>query len=220
MTFDVTSATTTLTTASSVAAEQVAVDFESFLILLTAQIQNQDPLSPMDSTDFVSQLAQLTQVEQSVQTNSNLEDIYAKLSASVALADVSLIGREVTFASEEIALSDGAAVIDFELAETSVRTQVFIYDEDGLLVRNLIGLSTDGLSRNTVAWDGLDESGELLADGQYTVDILAVDDDGNLISYNTYSTSVVQSVSFSGGVATFLLGTGEEVGSDDIVTVG
>ena len=74
---------------------KTAVDYESFLKLLVAEMKNQDPTKPMESTDFVAQLATFSQVEQSVQSNSKLDQILQSTALSQA---GSLIGREITSA--------------------------------------------------------------------------------------------------------------------------
>jgi flagellar basal-body rod modification protein FlgD len=74
---------------------QTTVDYESFLKLLVAEMKNQDPTKPMDSTDFVAQLATFSQVEQSVQSNAKLDQILQSTALSQA---GSLIGREITSA--------------------------------------------------------------------------------------------------------------------------
>ena len=77
------------------AKSKTAVDYESFLKLLVAEMKNQDPTKPMESTDFVAQLATFSQVEQSVQSNSKLDQILQSTALSQA---GSLIGREITSA--------------------------------------------------------------------------------------------------------------------------
>jgi len=89
------SSTSTTQTSS---ASKTTVDYESFLTLLVAELKNQDPTKPMDSTDFVAQLATFSQVEQTLQTNSKLDQI---LQASALTQAESLIGREVTSADGE-----------------------------------------------------------------------------------------------------------------------
>jgi flagellar basal-body rod modification protein FlgD len=79
--------------ASAQAADQAILDYDSFLKLLVAEMKNQDPTEPMDSTEYVAQLATFSQVEQTIQTNSRLEDLLK--SSSIAQAG-SLIGRTVT----------------------------------------------------------------------------------------------------------------------------
>jgi flagellar basal-body rod modification protein FlgD len=75
------------------AKSKTSVDYESFLKLLVAEMKNQDPTKPMDSTDFIAQLATFSQVEQSVQSNAKLDQILQSTALSQA---GSLIGREIT----------------------------------------------------------------------------------------------------------------------------
>ena len=82
-------------TSRSDAKSKTMVDYESFLKLLVAEMKNQDPTKPMDSTDFIAQLATFSQVEQSVQSNTKLDQI---LQASALSQASALIGREVTSA--------------------------------------------------------------------------------------------------------------------------
>ncbi|MDG4901744.1 flagellar hook assembly protein FlgD [Mesorhizobium sp. M1A.F.Ca.IN.022.07.1.1] len=83
------------TQASSQQTSKTAVDYQSFLKLLIAEMKNQDPTKPMDSTEYVAQLATFSQVEQSVQTNSKLDQIMQ--SSALSQADA-LIGRSITAA--------------------------------------------------------------------------------------------------------------------------
>ncbi|RUW00264.1 MULTISPECIES: flagellar hook assembly protein FlgD [unclassified Mesorhizobium] len=83
------------TQASSQQTSKTAVDYQSFLKLLIAEMKNQDPTKPMDSTEYVAQLATFSQVEQSVQTNSKLDQIMQ--SSALSQADA-LIGRSITSA--------------------------------------------------------------------------------------------------------------------------
>ena len=88
---------TTSATGSNAATSQtrLAGDYDSFLQLLTTQLKNQDPLAPLDATQFVSQLSQFAMVEQAVQTNKNLESLLQSSRNAVMSADVGLIGRQV-----------------------------------------------------------------------------------------------------------------------------
>lgn len=89
----------TSTTSTSSTSSATTVDYQSFLKLLVAEMKNQDPTSPMESTDYVAQLATFSQVEQSVQINSKLDNI---LQASVLSQAGSLIGKTVTSADGTI----------------------------------------------------------------------------------------------------------------------
>jgi flagellar basal-body rod modification protein FlgD len=85
----------TASTSQTDTTSKTTVDYNSFLKLLVAELKNQDPTKPMESTDFVAQLATFSQVEQTVQTNSKLDNILQSSSLSQA---GSLIGREITSA--------------------------------------------------------------------------------------------------------------------------
>src|SRR5687768_7697082 len=94
MAVDAVNAAATTSAASSVGRTRLAENFDTFLTLLTTQLKNQDPLSPMDSTQFTQQLVQMTGVEQQLLTNDLLEKLVANTGSGVATA-VSLIGKEV-----------------------------------------------------------------------------------------------------------------------------
>ncbi|MEX3007045.1 flagellar hook assembly protein FlgD [Hoeflea sp. TYP-13] len=113
------------TQSSSAAAQQQAtVDYDTFLKLLVAEMQNQDPTEPMDSTEYISQLASFSQVEQTIQTNSRLEEILA--ASSIGQAG-SLIGRTITSADgsvtgtvEKVELYDDGIVAVLDTGEKVV----------------------------------------------------------------------------------------------------
>lgn len=102
--------------AAATSAAKASVDYQSFLKLLVAEMKNQDPTNPMDSTQYVAQLAAFSQVEQSVQVNAKLDQILS--SSSLAQADA-LIGREITSAdgktrgtvAEVRLISDGVVAV-------------------------------------------------------------------------------------------------------------
>lgn len=211
--------TSSTATTATVAETNFGLDYETFLLMLTAEIQYQDPLEPMDSSQYVTQLAQLSQVEQSIQTNNQLEDIYGTINSALAMGDVSLIGHDVTVQSDYIELENSQAVVDYELAETATAAQAFIYDSSGILVRNITGMPTAAGDRNTVTWDGLDDSGNPVAEGTYSVEVLATDTDGNSIRYNTYASSTVEQVNMDNGVTNLQLSNGQSVLSSSIIAI-
>lgn len=204
---------------SATASEALTVDYDSFLQLLTAQVQNQDPLEPMDSTTFVSQLAQLSQVEQSIVTNSNLEEINAKLAASGALSDLKLIGYEVTLADDAIELIDGSSVFQYQLDDNADTVTAQILDSDGNVVRELSGLAGTGDTPYTVTWDGTDDNGEQLADGTYTLKVEATGAEGDDVSAATYVTTMVNEVNYDTSASLLVLRNGSIVSSGQVIAV-
>ncbi len=211
--------TNSAASAATAAQSQLGVDYNSFLKLLTAQISNQDPLQPMDSTQFVSQLAQLSQVEQSVQTNTNLESLNGKLDSVAAMSGVALMGRKVTVASDQMDLSGGAAQATYQLAGTASSVEAQISDASGTVVRTLTGLPTAGVVDTPVSWDGRSNSGQQLPDGHYSIAIKATDPAGGTLFYNTFATATVQQLLFKNGDQLLQLSNGQQVLSSQLVSV-
>ncbi|MBE9637127.1 flagellar hook assembly protein FlgD [Salipiger mangrovisoli] len=210
--FGTTSVSTTPSSSSS-SMSQLSEDYESFITLLTAQIQNQNPLEPMDSTTFISQLAQLSQVEQSVATNANLEGISDQLASMGAITGLSLIGRSVVTATDEVVLAEdgGSAEMSYYLAAEADSVTLTVTAEDGTVLRTYGGLDTTAGARHAVGWDGLDYEGLPLPAGGYTMALTALDAEGSTIASQTYAPLKVQSMTYENGLATLHLENGETV---------
>ncbi|MDK3016729.1 flagellar hook assembly protein FlgD [Pseudodonghicola flavimaris] len=207
-------------TGSTNSLSALSEDYTRFLTLLTAQIENQDPLAPMDSTQFVSQLAQLSQVEQSVKTNSNLETLSAQFSALTATTGAQMIGREVTVYSETLVLSDGASDGYYLVGDGATEVTAEIYDPlTERVVRTLTGLSTEAGELQAIDWDGLDDSGEKVLDGTYSVTLTAVGSEGEDVSVYPYRRTTVNEALFSDGELYYRLLGGGTVASGDVMAV-
>ncbi|GGG67635.1 basal-body rod modification protein FlgD [Salipiger pallidus] len=190
---------------------QLGEDYQSFITLLTAQIQNQDPLEPMDSTAFVSQLATLTQVEQAVVQNANLEGIASQLSGLSAMSGLNFLGREVVAPMSNVTLSDGNATLGYRLGNEASDVSLAVIDGAGRVVRNISGLPGTTGTLHQVIWDGLDDEGLPLADGRYSMQLVGLDADGNTVNAQTYALSQVASLTYEQGLAMLHLETGEQV---------
>lgn len=209
----------TTTTDSNIAKDKLDADYQSFLKLLIAQVSNQDPLEPMDSTTFVSQLAQLTQVEQSIVTNANLEKIDTRLSNVASLSDVQLIGRDVTVPTDRIELREGQAAFTYALSRDAADVAIRIMAADGTFLRELTGQPGIGGTDHAVAWDGKDIDGLPVPDGVFRVDVLAKDAAGNSVAYDTRSTTRVEQLTFTGGVTTMQLRNGDTAYAGSVTAV-
>lgn len=196
---------------------QLSEDYDRFMTLLVAQIQHQDPLEPMDGTEFISQIATLTQVEQSVQTNSQLESLRSSLAIEGALYETALIGVSVTVPSDAIELTDEGAVFSYELADDSTGVTGIITDSQGKLVRRIEDMPGDGKKIHDIGWDGLDDQGNPVATGAYTISLSSDDEAGG---YNTFMTSKVTSLEYLGGEKKLRLENGNLVESGSIVRAG
>ena len=164
---------------SDVASSTLAGTFDTFLALLTTQLQNQDPLDPMKSEQFTSQLVQFAGVEQSINTNKKLEQLIELQTSSQLNTAVSYIGRIVEVVADELLLDNGAAKISYGLDHNAETTIITIVDLNGNAVRTINGEIAAG--RHEFDWDGRDADGNLLTDGVYGFNVVAVDGDDETV---------------------------------------
>jgi len=193
------------TTASSgTDTEDIGID--QFLTLFIAQIQNQDPLSPLDSAEFTAQLAQFTSVEQLYAMNNSLSDIKETLNEQDSQQDlIALIGKTVKADENTISVEDGEVLSGFFNLEESADTTVSVYDSNGLKIRTLYpGWQDQG--EHNINWDGRDESGEVVPDGTYTFEVTARDEDGYYVAANTYITGEITGVTYEYGNPYLMIG--------------
>src|SRR5262245_12081217 len=122
------------TSVSSKAASQLTSNFDTFLTLLTTQLKNQDPLEPMDSSEFTQQLVQFSSVEQQINANKNLETLIALTKARSSTDAVSYLGRNVTVTDGSGALVGGSARWSYDLSNAAANTGVVVTDSRGRLV--------------------------------------------------------------------------------------
>ena len=199
---------------------QLGEDYNRFLTLLTAQVQYQDPLEPMDSTQFVSQLAQLSQVEQAVQTNTNLSDIGAQLTSLLASSGSDLLGREVTINSSQVTLDQGNVDSYYQVDEGTAEVTAEIRDPlTDTVVRRLTDLPTDHTALQKLEWDGLDDAGNPVLDGNYIVTVTAKDADDVATTAFTYRKAIVEEVLFTEGQNYFTLFGEETVPAEAVLAV-
>jgi flagellar basal-body rod modification protein FlgD len=201
-------AASTAQSTSAVAAAKLNTDYKSFLTLLTAQLTNQDPLEPMDSSTFVTQLAQLSQVEQAIQTNTNLEAIAAQLSNAGLTNDLGLIGHEVSIPGDLFDLENGRATFDYVLDTAADNVRAVIRNGAGQSVAQLEGLPQAGGTLHSVDWTGIGADGTPLDDGIYTAEIIASGPEGNVIAAQAYTKAIVQGLTIQNGQSYLTLSNG------------
>ena len=196
------SATTSQKTATSAAT--LADNFDTFLTLLTTQLQNQDPLEPMDSAEFTNQLVQYSGVEQSIQQNSNLEKLISMFQTQGLNAATSYIGKEVT-AHTNMAYHSGDGVNWIYSLESNADTvNIVVTDAKGNTVYS--GTGETGAGEHSFMWSGLDKDGNPLPDGFYTLQVTAALNDGTEIANDIYLRDKVTSVEVSDGEPVLVVG--------------
>jgi len=198
--------------------ESTTLGKDDFLTLLITQLQNQDPLNPTDSVEYTAQLAQFSSLEQLSNVNQNLE--YLQLyQASINNAQaVSFIGKQVLAQGNAIQLNDGVADnCEFELAADASGVVVNIYDQAGNFVKALEeGAMQAG--RQRVAWDGTDQNGNTVADGNYTFEVMALDGNNQTVAVTPFMTGTVDGVTFREGTTYFIVAD-QKIPIGDIVEV-
>ncbi|MDG4718317.1 MULTISPECIES: flagellar hook assembly protein FlgD [Thalassospira] len=154
--------------ASSSSASQLAQNFDTFLTLLTTQLKNQDPTSPMESDKFTDQLSQFAQVEQGIQSNKNLENLIAMQSQQRQLSALSYVGAEIEAVGDTNWLEDGGELkYKYNVSPEVPRLQLQIQDQSGKTVYSEELTDVSGLQ--TFTWDGKNNSGVEQAEGAYTL---------------------------------------------------
>lgn len=139
---------------------------DQFLKLMLAQLRNQDPLKPLQPAEFLSQLAQFSNVVAAQQTQTSVADLAASMRSSQVMEGVSLVGRTVLAAGDRARLGETGAVRGaVDAPEGSDRIEVSVRDSSGALVRRLAVPSNGGVT--DFAWDGLDDAGRRVAPGSY-----------------------------------------------------
>ncbi len=195
---------------------------EEFLQLLVAQLQYQDPLSPMESQQMASQLAEFGSLEQLQNIGDKLDegtgiDMILTQAINNTMA-ASLIGKEVTALGNGIRLdAPDPAVVKFRLNGFSDEVSVKIVDSAGNTVRTL---TARGMPKGiqSITWDGQNDNGEDMPSGEYTFVVEAKDKDGNSISATTLVTGLIESVRYDNGNA-ILIVDGAEINLADVLEV-
>ena len=193
-----------------------------FLKMLVAQLTNQDPLSPLEGTEFASQLAQFSSLEELQKMNVGLD---GTLEANLVLAQsinnslaTMLIGKTIRadMSTVELGASDSAS-IQFQLDDAAADVTVDIIDKNGETIRTLTE-SNLAAGENSIEWNGYDEAGNRVAAGDYTVRVTARDSAGQNISATLFFEGRVTGIQYRNGIAVLMVGT-REVNLSDVISV-
>jgi flagellar basal-body rod modification protein FlgD len=196
----------------------LASNFNSFLQLLTTQLKNQDPLSPLDATQFTTQLVQFSQVEQSINTNSRLDQLVKLQSGSQAVSAVSFMGQKVQAFGDTMQLTSGSGTYNYTLPSNAASATVTIKDSQGTVVRTITGAPT-AEGNHELSWDGKDDQGNTMPDGLYSFSVTAKDSDKNPVDVTTGISGIVKGVTVDNGVVVLDLGNGQKAKVTDVFTV-
>lgn len=196
-------------------ATMITSDFETFLTMLTTQMENQDPLNPIESTDFAVQLATFSGVEQQVQTNDLLEAMMSQFSSGGMSEYATWVGMEARAVTA--AAFDGDPVTLYP--EPSANAEAV-----EIVVRDVAtGATVDRLyvpvSNDPVEWDGLDDKGDPFPEGEYTFHLKNIEGGGNFTEEQIAIYSEVQELRLVNGETRLILAGGGDIAAAEVTAV-
>ena len=210
-------APTAIGATANAAASKTSADFNMFLKMLTTQMQNQDPLDPMDTSEYTNQLVQFSQVEQTIQQTGTLKDILSRLSTQDMAQASGFIGREAEFASPVAGLSaDAPATWGYAAGRPIASLTATIADANGKVV-DTRALDA-GAATGRFAWDGKLANGATAPAGAYTLSLAGADAAGGKVPVAVSSIGRVGEVVSAGG-ATALVVNGASLPAGKLVRV-
>ena len=192
-----TSTASTAQAAGAVGSQELSGDFNTFLTLLTTQLQNQDPLSPMDTSQFTSQLVEFASVEQQVNMNTNLQSLISMQQTSDSLQALQLVGANVTINSNTATLSEAtSSPATWGFSSPSPATgAVTITSSTGQVA--FTGTTSLSAGNQTYTWNGQGNNGVTWPDGNYTLTITATGANGQPVTVSTQVQGTISSVNIT-----------------------
>ncbi len=183
--------------AGDVGSQQLAGNFNTFLTLLTTQLQNQDPLSPLDTNQFTQQLVEFASVEQQVNMNTNLQTLISMQQSTESLQALQLVGANVTINSNTATLSNatGSAATWGFSSPSPATGAVTITSSTGQVAYS--GTMPLSAGNQTYTWNGQGNNGVTWPDGNYTLSINATGANGQAVTVSTQVQGTISSVNVS-----------------------
>ncbi len=202
----ITNTTANATNRIGAGSTMLASNFETFLTLLTSQLKNQDPLSPVDSNQFTAQLTQMAGVEQQLLTNDLLKGLLAAQGGGGLASAATYIGKEATAAWSATKLTDGKATWSYELATNAASATLQVLDGTGKVVWS--GAAPDRTTGvHDFTWDGKATSGNDGQNGQlYSLRVVAQDSAGGPIDSQVLTRGRITGVEMYDGVPYLTVG--------------
>jgi len=219
MSTSVTGATATTGTSSNQSSSSITLGKDDFLKMMIAELQNQDPLNPMDGTQYASQLAQFSSLEQLTNLNTLMQQ---SISSNTTLTQsitntlaANLIGKEVKLDGNSISVNGQSSVkIGYTLGSTAKSATVDIYNSSGTLVKTITGCGTS-TGDNTVSWDLTNDYGGTVSNNTYTFKVVAAStSDGSTMTPTLFKLGTINGVKYTSSGTDLLIDGGEYSVSD------
>ena len=206
-------------TAAAYMKKTTGLNKDDFMQLFITQLKNQDPLNPTDSSAMVAQMAQLTQVEQAYNTNTNLQKLLTAINGQSNMSAVSYIGKTITAQGSQVQLaSGGTSQLGYNLANAATQVQVTIADASGKIIR-VLNRGSASAGEGSLVWDGLDSNGAKSPSGTYTFAVNGTNSDGSRFDGTPLIKAVVTGVKTDQGSPVLQAG-GVDVPLANVTKVG
>jgi flagellar basal-body rod modification protein FlgD len=208
--------TASASTAAS-GAKAVKSEKDMFLNLLVKQLQYQDPLNPVENTEFASQLAQFSSLEALTSVKESMDSMSKVQNSMNSMQAVSFIGKKVNASGNTIDYTGEKSSINFKLESDALDAVVAIYNSSGNSVRTL-DMKNVKAGDATCTWDGKDDSGKTLGSGTYYFKINATDYSGNAVTAIASTDGTVSGVRYDNGTVYLEVGD-KEVSLADVTHI-
>jgi len=212
------SSASTAQAAGSSASQQIAGNFDTFLQLLTTQLQNQDPLDPMDADSFTQELVEFASVEQQVDMNTNMQTLISMQQTTEATSALQLVGSTVTIQGSTATLSNATNTpATWSLtAQAPATANVTITSAAGTTAYT--GTVALNAGTQTYTWNGVGSNGQTWPDGTYTIAINATGANGQAVTVSTQTQGTVSGVNLSNNPPTLMV-NGQSVQISQVTSI-
>jgi flagellar basal-body rod modification protein FlgD len=198
------------TVMGSTSVKTAASEKDMFLKLLVKQFQYQDPLNPVENTEFAAQLAQFSSLEALTNMKDSIDVMSVIQNSMNSMQAISFIGKQVKASGNTINYTGGSSTLNYNVGGNAADVVVKIYNSNGILVHT-VDLKNVTKGDNSYTWDGKDGNGSNLSNGAYTFNISAVDYNGNALATSSSMSGTVTGVRFDGSGNIYL-----EVGDKEV----
>ena len=194
---------------------------DEFLQLLVTQLSHQDPLKPMESHEFASQLAQFSSLEQLQNLNGTMEegilsDYMMTQSINNTLA-TTLIGKSAVASGDSISFSGDSVNLQFKLANPAETVTIIIRDSAGNIIKTITETSfTEGI--NEIEWNGENALGDIVTNGDYSYSVSAYDANESSVSATPLISGVIEGITFEEGGIVLMI-DGQSISLNDVLEI-
>ncbi len=197
------------------------VSENTFMNLMVKELQNQNPLEPMSNTNFISELAQFSSMNQLKSMNSTLKSLVSSQNQVALGSTVNLIGKTVQAKGDSFGFTSGTGMpLKYSLPRNANSVSLDIYNGSGNLVYNT-KLGPQNLGPQSFNWNGLENSGSSAPSGNYSFSVNATNAAGNPLTATAYSKSTVTGLTTSSsGAVELKLSNGSIVPLSSVTSVG